>query len=115
MKYLKEKTKQVWWQPKLKALELANFYSRWDNLNLYSYLFFDKFKNIDTVKFPTRWRNYNEKMKIIEELIEAWKIDEKYLDRWVSIERTHYDLSYLFEDKLWFRKMLNASPQLSPK
>jgi len=107
LEYNSKKIKDLWWNAKLKALELANFYARWDNLNLYSYLFFDKFKNIDTVKFPTRWRSYAEKIKIIEDVLQKWKIDENLIDRWVNIERTHYDLTYLFENnKLWFRKML---------
>jgi len=41
-------------EPKLKALETALFYAKSENLNLYSYLFFSKFPNIETVKFPTR-------------------------------------------------------------
>ncbi len=106
LKYLTSKTKELWGIPKVKAQELWNFYAKWDNLNLYTYLFFSQFKNIETVKFPTRWRNYNEKLKIIEEVVEKWEIDKKYLDRWMSIERAHYDLSYLFGDKLWFREML---------
>lgn len=107
IKYLTKKSKDLWGLPKLKALELWTFYSRWDNLNLYSYLFFDKFKNIETVKFPTRWRNYNEKLNIITDVLKKWKLDnEKYLDRWISLERTHYDLTYLFWDKLWFRGLL---------
>lgn len=108
LKYLTWKIKEIWWEPKLKAFELMSFYSRWDNLNLYSYLFFDKFKNIETVKFPTRWRNYNEKLKIIEEVIKLWDIDkQKYLNRWIALDRIHYDLTYLFWDKMWFRKLLN--------
>ncbi len=106
IKYLMDKSKELWGIPKLKALELWNFYSRWDNLNLYTYLFFSKFKNIETVKFPTRWRNYNEKIKIIEEVLNKWKVDKKYLDRGINIERTHYDLTYLFGKKLWFRELL---------
>ena len=106
IEFLMKKTKEIWWTAKLKALELWNFYARWDNLNLYTYLFFSKFPNIETVKFPTRWRNYNEKMKVIEEVLKKWKIDEKYLDRWISIERAHYDLTYLFWDKWWFREVL---------
>ena len=106
IKYLMSKSKELWGMPKLKANELGNFYARWDNLNLYAYLFFSKFKNIETVKFPTRWRNYNEKMKVIEDVLKEWKVNEKYLDRWINIERTHYDLTYLFWDKLWFREML---------
>jgi hypothetical protein len=88
-------------------LELASYYSRSDNLNLYSYLFFSKIPNIDTVKFPTRWRSYAEKIKLIDEVLEKWEIDQKLLDRSISIKRVHYDLSYLFDDKLWFREMIN--------
>ena len=106
IKYLTNKSKELWGMTKVKALELGNFYSRWDNLNLYTYLFFSKFKNIETVKFPTRWRNYNEKIKIIEEVLKEWEVDKKYLNRWINIERAHYDLTYLFWDKLWFRDML---------
>lgn len=106
IKYLTNKTKEIWWLPKLKALELASFYAKWDNLNLYTYLFFSKFKNIETVKFPTRGRNYTEKIKLIESVLNDWKVDEKYLNRWISIERAHYDLTYLFGEKLWFRELL---------
>lgn len=102
--YNKDKIKSIWWEAKLKAFEVASFYARWDNLNLHSYLFFDKISNIDTVKFPTRWRNYSEKIKLIEDTLKAWKVDESLIDRWSSIERAHYDLTYLFWDKLWFRK-----------
>lgn len=109
MEYFSNKLKTIGWAPKLKALETALFYSKWDNLNLYSYLFFSKFPNIETVKFPTRWRNYNEKIKVITETVESKKVDEKYIDRAVSIERSHYDLTHLFWDKLWFRKMINKS------
>lgn len=104
MEYFSNKLKNIWWEPKLKALETSLFYAKWDNLNLYSYLFFSKFPNIETVKFPTRWRNYNQKIKIIEDVIKNQKVDERFIDRWVSIERSHYDLTYLFWDKLWFRK-----------
>lgn len=106
MKYLMEKTKKIGWNAKLKAEELAKFYARSDNLNLYTYLFFSKFKNIETVKFPTRWRNYNEKLAILEEVVNSKKIDEKFIDRGISLERTHYDLTYLFWEKFWFRKMI---------
>lgn len=106
MQYLTEKTKQVWWSAKLKALELGSFYARSDNLNLYTYLFFSKFPNIETVKFPTRGRNYNEKIKTIENILQDGTVDEKYLNRGISIERAHYDLTYLFWEKLWFRNML---------
>jgi hypothetical protein len=107
LEYNTNKLKQVGWEAKLKALELGSFYAKWDNLNLYSYLFFDKIPNVDTVKFPTRWRNYSEKIKLIEEVLKKWEIDKSLLGRGINIERTHYDLSYLFDDKLWFRNMVN--------
>lgn len=106
MKFLFEKTKNIWWEAKLKAEELSKFYARSDNLNLYTYLFFSKFSNIETVKFPTRWRNYNEKLKILEEIVASWEVPEKFFDRWISLERAHYDLTYLFSEKLWFRNFL---------
>lgn len=90
----------------MKSQELARFYAKGDTLNLHSYLFFSQFKNIETVKFPTRGRSYNEKLKIIEETIQNGMVDEKYIDRGASLERAHYDLSYLFGEKLWFREML---------
>ena len=106
--YFTKKIKELNWQTKIKSLETSLFYSKWDNLNLYAYLFFDKFKNIQTVKFPTRWRNYSEKLNIIKEVINSKEVDtKKYIDRAISPERTHYDLTYLFWDKLWFRKMLS--------
>jgi hypothetical protein len=55
----------------LKAEELRDFYARSDNLNLYSYLFFSKFSNIETVKFPTRGRNYNSKIKVISDVVNS--------------------------------------------
>ena len=106
MKYFFDSVKKLGWEPKLKALETGLFYAKWDNLNLYSYLFFSRFPNIETVKFPTRGRSYNEKIKTIAETVENGKVDEKYIDRNVSLERSHYDLTYLFGEKLWFRKML---------
>lgn len=107
MKEYLNKIKELSWEPKLNALKTALFYSKWDNLNLYSYLFFSKFKNIETVKFPTRGRSYNQKLKLIEETVNNWKVDEALIDRTSSLERSHYDLSYLFWDKLWFRKLIN--------
>ncbi len=107
MQYNLEKLKAAWGSAKLKAEELASFYAKGDNLNLYTYLFFSKFPNIETVKFPTRGRNYNEKIKTITTVVESGKLDPKeYLDRGINIERTHYDLTYLFWDKSWFREML---------
>jgi len=107
LEFNKNKLREIWWEAKLKALELWSFYAKWDNLNLYSYLFFDKIPNVDTVKFPTRWRNYSEKIKLIDDVLKKWEIDESFFDRWINIERAHYDLTYLFWDKLWFRNLLN--------
>jgi hypothetical protein len=107
MKHNLAQVKTVWGTAKLAAQELASFYAKGDNLNLYTYLFFSKFSNIETVKFPTRGRNYNEKIKKITEVVESWKLDPKeYFSRDLSIERAHYDLTYLFWEKLWFREML---------
>lgn len=106
MEYFISKVKTIGGEPKLKALETGLFYAKWDNLNLYSYLFFSKFPNIETVKFPTRGRNYNEKIKIIESVVHTQKVDENLIDRGTSLERAHYDLTYLFWEKLWFRNML---------
>jgi hypothetical protein len=107
MQYNLEKAKKSGGEARVKAEELANFYAKWDNLNLYTYLFFSNFPNIETVKFPTRGRNYNEKIQTITEVVESWNLDyKKYFDRGISIERTHYDLTYLFGEKLWFRDLL---------
>jgi len=106
IKFNKQKVQEIGWEAKLKALELQNFYSKWDNLNLYNYLFFSDIPNVDTVKFPTRWRNYSEKIQLIEQVLQSGKVDEKYIDRWISLERTHYDLTYLFEEKNWFREKI---------
>lgn len=106
MEYFLSKLKVVGGEPKLKALETWLFYAKWDNLNLYSYLFFSKFPNIETVKFPTRGRSYNEKIKTIAETIDAGEVPKELIDRGISIERSHYDLTYLFGEKLWFRNLL---------
>lgn len=107
LQYLKEKTLQSGGAPKLRALTLANTYAKGDALNLYSYLFFSQFPNIDTVKFPTRGRNYGEKIKKIEEVLQLGEVPQELIDRGSSLERTHYDLSYLFGEKLWFRTLLS--------
>ncbi len=109
MKYLKSKIQWLWGLPKLRAQELASFYAKGDILNLYSYLFFSRFPNINTVKFPTRGRNYGEKIQLIERVLQEGKVDETLIDRGISMERTHYDLTYLFWDKLWFRELLQES------
>jgi hypothetical protein len=106
MEYLMSSTKKHGWLPKLRAQELAKFYAKGDSLNLYSYLFFSQFPNIDTVKFPTRGRNYSEKIALIERVLQEKKVPDELINRDISIERTHYDLSYLFWEKLWFRKLL---------
>lgn len=106
MEFKKKQAEKIWWEAKLVSQELARFYAKSDNLNLYSYLFFSQFKNIETVKFPTRGRNYNEKIKIIEETLKNHKVDNSQINRGVSITRAHYDLTYLFWEKLWFREIL---------
>lgn len=106
MEYLSQKIKELSGEEKIKALELKQFYSKGDLLNLHSYLFFSQFKNIQTVKFPTRWRSASEKLALIESVVVSWKVDDSYIDRGASIERAHYDLSYLFWEKLWFRKII---------
>jgi hypothetical protein len=106
MNFLSRKIKNIWWEAKLKAEEVKNFYAKWDNLNLYSYLFFSKFQNLDTVKFPTRGRNYAEKIAMIERVLQEGSVPSDLIDRGVNLERAHYDLTYLFGDKLWFRKLI---------
>lgn len=106
MKYLSQNIKQKWGLQKIRADELASFYAKSDNLNLYSYLFFSKFSNINTVKFPTRGRNYSEKIRLIEKVLQEGKVSPELLDRGISLERSHYDLTYLFGEKLWFREMI---------
>jgi len=88
--------KEVGGAPKLKALETGLFYSKADLLNLYTYLYFSTFPNIQTVKFPNRGRNYAKKLKLIESVVESGKVGEDMIDRTSSIERSHYDLTYLF-------------------
>lgn len=105
--YNLEQEQDLWWKNRIKAMETASFYWKNDILNMYSYLFFDKFKNIVTVKFPTRWRSSVEKLKIIKETINKWEVDSTLLNRSMSLKRTHYDLTHIFSDKLWFRKLLN--------
>ncbi|NDK09073.1 hypothetical protein EOM39_07595, partial [Candidatus Gracilibacteria bacterium] len=104
--YNLQKQKDLGGQTKIKALELGSYYGRSDNLNLYSYLFFAKFKNIVTVKFPTRGRSSTSKLALIEETLKAGIVDENLINREISPKRTHYDLTPIFGDKLWFRKML---------
>lgn len=105
--YNLKKEKEVWGQTKIKSEELASFYSKSDNLNLYSYLFFAKFKNIVTVKFPTRWRSSTSKLALIEDTLKAWIVKDEFLSRQISPKRTHYDLTHIFLEKLWFRKLLS--------
>ncbi|NUJ98042.1 hypothetical protein HGA92_04625 [Candidatus Gracilibacteria bacterium] len=104
--YFKQKIESLGGQAKLKALELGKFYAKGDNLNLYAYLFFAKFSNLETVKFPTRGRIYAEKIALIEMVLKEGKVGKQFIDRGLSLERAHYDMSYLFGEKLWFRKMI---------
>ncbi|MFA5917510.1 MAG: U32 family peptidase [Candidatus Gracilibacteria bacterium] len=105
--YNLQKEKEVGGKTKIKSLELASFYSRTDNLNLYAFLFFSKFKNIITMKFPTRGRHSINKFDLIKKVVESGKVDKSLIDRGTSIERSHYDLTHIFKDKLWFRKLIN--------
>jgi len=104
MSYFFQQVKQKGWEARLHAHERQIVYAKGDDLNLYTYLFFSQFPNIDTVKFPTRWRNYYEKIQTIAKTLKDGKVTQ--LSRGISIERAHYDLTYLFHEKLWFRKML---------
>lgn len=107
IEYNLNKMHELGWTTKVKSEELAKFYWKNDNLNLYSYLFFSKFKNIVTVKFPTRWRSSISKLALIEDTLKDWKVDDNLLSRQISPKRTHYDLTPIFWDKLRFRKILS--------
>jgi collagenase-like PrtC family protease len=101
--YIENMKEFIWWKFGIQTKFKDNFYNRADNLNLYSYVFFDKFKNIDTVKFPTRWRNYLPKIQLIAECVENPDKIIDHLDMNVSPERAHYSLKYLFNNnKYWF-------------
>ncbi|MDD3301936.1 MAG: U32 family peptidase [Candidatus Gracilibacteria bacterium] len=102
-----EKQNELGGETKVNSIELANLYGKSDILNLYSYLFFLKFQNIETVKFPTRGRTSLNKIKIIDELIKKGEINNSILNRSISIKRTHYDLTHIFGEKLRFRKLLS--------
>lgn len=108
MEFYFQKVKELFGESNIQAQYLNWIYNRNDNLNIFAYLYFSEIKNIETVKFPTRWRNNVEKLKLIEEIINSWKKEEVYklIDRWSSIDRASYDLTYIFGDKLWFRKMI---------
>ncbi len=93
--YLKE---LVWWKYGIEAKYKDNFYNRADNLNLYSYVLFANIPNVDTVKFPTRGRNYQTKLNLIQEIVESkWDNIIEYLDMSCVPSRAHYDLSFLFD------------------
>ena len=101
--YLENIKELVWWRFWVETKYKDNFYNRSDNLNLFSYIFFDKFENIDTVKFPTRWRNYLPKIQLIANCIENKDKLFENLDLNVSLERSHYSLKSLFDNnKFWF-------------
>lgn len=93
----------------LHARELQDFYAKWDTLNVFSYLFFSKFSNIDTVKFPQRGRNHFYKWKLIDDVLQKGYIDVSLLPRTISPERCHYDLTFLFQNNPYrFRTMLQG-------
>ena len=101
--YLQNIKELVWWKFWVETKYKDNFYNRSDNLNLFSYIFFDNFENIDTVKFPTRWRNYLPKIQLIANCIENKNTLFDNLDLNISPERSHYDLKSLFDNnKFWF-------------
>ena len=101
--YLENIKELIWWKFWVETKYKDNFYNRSDNLNLFSYIFFDKFENIDTVKFPTRWRNYLPKIQLIANCIENKNTLFNNLDLNISPERAHYDLKTLFDNnKFWF-------------
>ncbi len=104
--YFKNLQEFIWEKFWVEAKYKDNFYNRADNLNLFSYVYFDKFKNLDTVKFPTRGRNYLPKLKLIEECIRNPEKIYDNLNLNSSFERAHYNLKYLFDnDKNWFYKI----------
>lgn len=110
LKFYSDWLKKVAWKSNMKAEELNLFYNRSDALNLFNVAFFSKFPNVVTMKFPTRWRNYSEKLQKITDVFENWNESVyKYLDKGSSIRNTYYDQSYIFWwDKLWFRKMMKG-------
>ena len=101
--YLKNLQEFMWWKFGINAKYKDDFYNRSNNLNLFSYVFFDNFENLDTVKFPTRGRNYLPKLKLIDECVKNPENIYEYLTLNDVPERAHYDLKYLFDnDKYWF-------------
>lgn len=106
MTFYSSKIKEMWWVSNVKANEVWNFYNRNNNLNLHTYLFFSKFKNIETVKFPTRWRSATKRLDLITEVVNSKNIPENIIDISDTIERCHYDMEYLFGEKNWFRNMI---------
>lgn len=101
--YLENLKTMLGWHFWVQAKYKDDFYNRADNLNLYSYVFFDKFENIDTVKFPTRWRDYLPKIQLIDSCVESPDKVFEELDMNISFERANYNLKYLFKNnKYWF-------------
>jgi len=100
MKKIKEVFGAEYW---ILAENKDKLYNRSDNLNLFTAIFFNSIENIDTIKFPTRWRNYLADLKRITEVIE-WKVDIMDILNLSNIyKRSHYDLNYLFDwNKKWF-------------
>lgn len=108
MKAFTEILRDLAWKTNVLAKDKDLLYNRNSNLNLHAYLFFSKFKNLDTVKFPTRWRKYTEKIQLITKVVEEQKVPEDAISLYDNIERTHYDMAYLFGDKLWYRNFLKS-------
>lgn len=91
---------------KIDAEETNGKYNRNDNVNLYVYEFFHAFPNIETVKFPTRWRSSVDKLELITDLIESWKDPFDYIDSTSSLDRQNYDFTHLFWKDDWFKNLL---------
>jgi len=93
-------------ESKIEAKEVNWKYNRTDNVNLYAYDFFHKFNNIETVKFPTRWRSWADKLNFITDMIESKRNPSDFIDATSSLDRQNYDFTYLFWDDNWFRQVL---------
>ena len=106
MKAFSERIKILWSDWKIKWEELNWKYNRIDNTNLYAYKFFSKFPNIETVKFPTRWRSSMEKLNFITEVIEKDIDPFDFVTATTSLDRQNYDFTHLFWEDDWFRNLL---------
>jgi len=82
------------WQ--LESIKLDELYNRSNYLNLYTFEFFMGFKNINTLKFPTRWRDYIEVLTHLKKIKTNWiQYINQNKPKNLSIKRAHYNLDYL--------------------